>query len=75
MGLGHHFGGDDTILDEVVRDTGELTSVANRVLEEPYYLLVIDSELACLDDPFEEEVRLLQLVPEEGVVLREEEGA
>jgi len=30
-------------------------------------------ELARLDDPFEEEVRLLELVPEEGVVLREEE--
>ena len=42
-------------------------------LKEPLYLSIVDRELACLDDPLEEEVRLLELIPEEGVVLREEE--
>ena len=45
------------------------------VLEEPLYLRIVDRELACLDDAFEEEIGLLQLVPEERVVLREEERA
>ena len=74
-GLGHDLSRYDTILIEVVGDPRELATVIDGVLEEPLYLRIVYRELARLDDPFEEEVRLLELVPEEGVVLREEEHA
>ena len=71
VGLDHHFRRDDAILHEQVGDAGELPAVAEGVLEEPLHHLVVHRLLARVDDALQEEVRFLQLVPEEGVVLGE----
>ena len=74
-GLGHDLGGDQAILRDEVRYAGELAAVTDRVREEPVDLPVVSRQGAGVDDALEEEVRLLELVIEEDVVLREGEAS
>ena len=40
-------------------------------MEEELYALVVDGLLSCINDALQHQVRLLELIPEEQVVLRE----
>ena len=73
--LGHGFLGHEAVFAHDVGHSGEGAPVAQGVFEEPLHGLVLHPAAARVDDALQEEVGFLQLVPEEGVYLRELEGA
>ena len=71
LGLRHHVGRHHAVLlghvDKVVPDT----AVTDRALEVVHHVAVVDVAVRSGDDVLEEEVALLEEVPERAVVLRE----
>ena len=71
VGLGHGFSGHEAVFVDEVGHAGELATVADGVLEEPFHLFAVHGLLVGVDNGLEEEVGFLELVVEEEVGLRE----
>ena len=67
--LREDLGRNDAVFHDEVRHAGELAAVPDRVGEQPVDLAVIVRKVLRVDDALQEQVRLLQLVVEEDVVL------
>ena len=67
--LGHKavFGND-------VRHSGECAAIAQRMFQQPFHRLVVQRFVGSVDNALQEEVGFLQLVPKEGIYLRELES-
>ena len=72
--FGHHLLRHQPVLAHDIRNPGKLAAVAERVLEQPLDRPILARCVAGVDNPLQEEVRLLQLIPEKTVVLRKLEG-
>ena len=73
--LWEHLGRDDAVFHDEVRDAGELAAVPDRMGEEPVHGAVVIGKVLRVDDALQEQVRLLQLVVEEDVVLGQDDRA
>ena len=73
--LGHHTRRHKTILRHEVCHTSECAAIAQRVLEQPLHCLVVHRTRAGVNHCLQEEVRLLKLVVEEQIDLRELQSA
>ena len=65
--FGHGIFGNKAVFGNNVGHTSKGTPIAQRMLEEPFYGLISQGTLGGVDDALQEEVCLLQLVPEEGI--------
>ena len=73
--LREHLGRNDAVLHDEVRHAGELAAVPDRVGEEPVDGAVVVRKVLGVDDALQEQVRLLQLVIEEHIVLGQDNRA
>ena len=72
--FGHRLLRHQPVLAHDIRNPGKLAAVAERVLEQPLDRPILARCVAGVDNPLQEEVRLLQLIPEKTVVLRKLKG-
>ena len=73
--LREHLGRNHAVFHDEVGDAGKLSAVTDGVREEPVHFPVVVREILRVDDALQEQVRLLQLVVEEDIVLREDHRA
>ena len=68
--LGHHLFGYQAIFRDNVSHPGKRAAITQRIAEEPFHHFVIHRLFAGIDNALQEKIGLLQLIPEEVVVLR-----
>ena len=73
--LREHLGRNHAVFHDEVGDAGELSAVTDGVGEEPVHFPVVVRKVLRVDDALQEQVGLLQLVPEEVVVLGKDDRA
>ena len=67
--FGHYRSRHNPILPNNVGNARKLAAVTDRMLKEPLYHLIFHRLLACINDALQEQVRFLQLVIKETIIL------
>ena len=71
VGLRHHLGRHESVFVDQIGYATEGAAIADGRLEEELHTRIVDRLFACIDTALQHKVRLLQLIPEEEVGLRE----